>query len=334
MKRVLKPLLQTAVAAAAPLLWRLRRSSLLILMYHRVLPEGHPDREIEQPGMYVSPETLEMHLSILKRHFSLVHLDDWVEAARRGQPPDGRSCALTFDDGWRDNYEFAFPVLRRAGVPATIYLVSDMVGSRYTFWPNQLARLVSRPLTRDLASRLPTSLRACLESAVAPEQLSRGLGRDDVDRVIVACKARFADAEMLAMLEQVASSSQETRDLVSWDEAREMLRSGLIRFGSHTRRHTRLGTHISRDAMVDEIEGSRAAIAMQIDVAPTTFCYPNGDFCDEAVGVVSKAYRAAVTTMPGWNTPSSSLFKLARVGVHEDVSRTRAAFLSRLAGFG
>lgn len=333
-KRVLKAFVQNAVAAAAPSLWKLRRSSLLILMYHRVLPEGHPEREIEQPGMYVSPETLTMHLEILRRHFSLVHLEDWVAAARRGEPIEGMSCAITFDDGWRDNYEFAYPVLQAARAPATIYLVSDMVGSNYSFWPNRLARLLSQPLTGDYLAQMPTALRACIDSVVTPEMLARGLRRHEIDSVIDACKTRLTDSEMLSALEHYTLASSHVRDLMDWEEIREMSRSGLIRFGSHTRRHTRLLAHLPQDTLREEIEGSRAVIDAALDSSTSTFCYPNGDFCEAAVQIAGRCYRAAVTTRAGWNSASSDLFKLARIGMHEDVSRTPAAFASRLAGVG
>jgi peptidoglycan/xylan/chitin deacetylase (PgdA/CDA1 family) len=120
--------------------WRTGTRRLLVLMYHRVLPAEHPDRNSEQPGMYVSPATLAMHLEIVKQYFTLIHLDEWLERVSAGRAVPSLACAITFDDGWRDNYEYAFPVLRHAGAPATIYLVTDMVGEGYSFWPNTLAR--------------------------------------------------------------------------------------------------------------------------------------------------------------------------------------------------
>jgi len=141
LKAGLKRLAEGAVAPLAPFTWRLRGGSrLLVLMYHRVLPADHADRLIEQPGMYVSPQTLDLHLTVLKRHFPVVHLDEWLSAAQRGGPLPSRACALTFDDGWRDNFEHAFPVLLRHRAPATIFLVSSMTGTLRQFWPNRLAR--------------------------------------------------------------------------------------------------------------------------------------------------------------------------------------------------
>jgi hypothetical protein len=134
-------MLRSAAGIAGPHRWR-RGPCLLVLTYHRVLPEGHPDRESEQPGMLVSPELLAMHFEVLKEHFRRC---TWTTGCGRpaGEPPPGRSVAVTFDDGWRDNYDHAFPVIKAAGMPVTLFLVTDMVGSRYRFWPNRLARCSS-----------------------------------------------------------------------------------------------------------------------------------------------------------------------------------------------
>src|SRR5690606_25886998 len=139
-KRLLKAPAQQLAGTVAPFLWRWRAPSLVVMMYHRVLPHTHPDRATEQPGMYVSPETFELHMHLLRKHFGLVHLDDWLDALAENRPLPRHACAVTFDDGWRDNYQYAFPVLERLGVPATVYLVSDLVGSSYSFWPNALAK--------------------------------------------------------------------------------------------------------------------------------------------------------------------------------------------------
>jgi len=130
LKAIAKRAVVCAVARTAPLTWRWRRpGSLVVLMYHRVLPKDSPARRTEQPGMYVSPETLDLHLGELKRHFELVHLDDWLRRAEARSTLPRLACAITFDDGWRDNYDFALPVLARHGAPATIFLVSSYIGT-------------------------------------------------------------------------------------------------------------------------------------------------------------------------------------------------------------
>ena len=79
---------------------------LVVFMYHRVLPKNDYRVGFEEPGMYVLPETLELHLKIMKRYFQVVDLKDELK-----DPPKmdrkGPRCAITFDDGWLDNYEYA-----------------------------------------------------------------------------------------------------------------------------------------------------------------------------------------------------------------------------------
>jgi len=100
----------------------------LVLMYHRVLaPESVP-ADID-PGMYVTTEAFERHLQYLTAHHDVVSLNslyEWLSGRRQfARVP----CAITFDDGWRDNYEEAFPLLERYGLPATIFLITDQVGA-------------------------------------------------------------------------------------------------------------------------------------------------------------------------------------------------------------
>jgi peptidoglycan/xylan/chitin deacetylase (PgdA/CDA1 family) len=332
LKRHIKRALQGVVARAAPFAWRRRRDSLLILMYHRVLPADHPDRATEQPGMYVSPETLRMHLAALKQNFTLLHLDDWLAAVAAGRPVPRNACAITFDDGWKDNFDFAFPVLTEAQAPATIFLVSELVGTKYSFWPNTLARLLLAGSDADFA-KLPDWLR---QSVQARRGAAGVFPAGQVDALIEECKGRANDAQMHAALRDVMDSSAAPaqRDLMSWDEIRAMQSGGLVRFGSHTRRHIRLLASIDQDTLTDEVVGSRGEIARSLGSEPQTFCYPNGDLSPAALERVRASYRGAVTTRHGWNSRESDHCLLQRVGVHEDVSCTRASFLSRLAGVG
>ena len=331
--RALKRTARRLVGGVVP--WALRRvrgPSLVVLTYHRVLPDGHPDREHEQPGMYVRPETLEMHLEALRQHFELVHLDDWLEARAGGQALPRLACALTFDDGWRDNHEHAFPVLRQAAAPATIFLVSSMVGGAYSFWPNRLARQLTRSDRPLRLEEWPAPLRDCLGAAgLAQGARTSPFDPIIVDRAIVACKG-FSDAEMHAYLDQLPSLPQATtaRDLLDAAEIRDMAASGLVRFGSHTRRHTRLRAGIRREMLRDEVAGSADDIEHLTGSRPTLFCYPNGDFTPEALELVRDHYRGAAATIHGWNQSDLDPLLIRRVGMHEDVSARPEEFLARL----
>jgi peptidoglycan/xylan/chitin deacetylase (PgdA/CDA1 family) len=328
LKSGLRRLAETALAPVAPLSWRLKGSgSLLVLMYHRVLPAGHPDRATEQPGMYVSPETLALHLRVLKNHFSLVHLDDWLAAAERGAPLPARACALTFDDGWRDNFEYAFPVLREYQAPATIFLVSGMTGTARDFWPNRLARMLAGLAPGEA---LPQPLQSVLAELVSEARQAGGWDRDRIDRAIVRAK-QLGEEQIQALLDDVAIG--DARAVLDENEVRAMAASGLIRFGSHTRNHLRFRGEQPQQILESEIGGSRVDIAQCAGAAAVgLFCYPNGDTTPAAVGVVRQHYRAAVTTQPGWHRAGADPFLIRRVGVHDDISSRPAAFLARISG--
>lgn len=333
MKRLVKQAVQGLAPYVAPATWRWRRKpSLLVLMYHRVLPPEHPARKTEQPGMYVSPQALGMHLEVLRHEVSFVHLDDWLDrvAAGRSVPPS--ACAITFDDGWLDNHQYAFPVLKRAQVPATIYLVSDLVGTHYAFWPNVLAQVLAQSDTATL-SRMPQWMQQLIGAACGGVFQGK-LNALQIDAVIAEAKATRTDAEMLGILdlfEQRPAASGE-RDLMNWDEIREMQASGLVRFGSHTRRHTRLSGVDSQDALRDEVIGSRQSIEQHLGSTPRTFCYPNGDTSRQAVDLVRSNYTGAVTTAGGWHSAGSDPFLIRRVGVHEAVGN-RGALFARISGW-
>jgi peptidoglycan/xylan/chitin deacetylase (PgdA/CDA1 family) len=333
MKRMAKRVVNEAMANIAPMVWRWNRTPrLLVLMYHRVLPIGHPEREIEQPGMYVSPETLRMHLDTLRHlNFDLVHLDDWLDSAKQGCVLPRRACALTFDDGWRDNHQYAYPALKHAGAPATIYLVSDLVGEHYSFWPNGLARALSSQgqLARE---RIPPWLAEMVQASGGwPKKWSGA----QIDSLIAACKGR-TDAEMHAVVAELQvrdSPARKERDLMNWNEILEMQASGSVRFGSHTRRHTRLASVTSELVIRDEVVNSRDLLQEKLGRAPRTFCYPNGDVSPLAAGIVRSAYAAAVTTTPGWYVSSADPFLIPRIGMHEDASNTSSAFTARIGNW-
>lgn len=305
-------------------------------MYHRVLPEDHPERRYEQPGMYVSPEVLAMHLEALQRSFEVIDLADWISRRERGLPLPHRACSITFDDGWRDNHQYGLPVLQRAGVPATIFLVADFIGSDYEFWPNRLGRLIAGA-DGSGAAPLPMALRNVLRRVGAPAWIEAPEGQSVVERVdaaINACKTISDQAmhEVVAEAESQASvaATQPAPALLDEREIEEMSRSGLVRFGSHGRRHLRLVDGMAASTIEEEVRGSRDRLRELTGQPIDLFCYPNGDHCRAAVAAVRETYAGAVTTQSGWNDASTDRFLLNRASIHEDVAYDRWSLYARV----
>ena len=336
LKRIAKRTVSHAAARVAPITWKWRRpGSLVVLMYHRVLPKDSPVRKREEPGMYVLPETLDLHLTELKRRLELVHLDEWLRRAREGLPLPNLACAITFDDGWRDNYEFALPVLAKHHAPATIFLVSSYVGTTQRFWPNQLMSLVDKAFAGPGSVEFPKPLRGIIEPILAQARRRGVLLADDIDRVIQGAKS-LDEEQIRSLVEETGKSCGDptgAAEILSWSDVAQMAATGLVRFGSHTMTHLRLGGRIPSQELEREIAGSRSRLLDMLGQGIDLFCYPNGEISPEALDCVRRHYLGAVTTRRGWHTAGRDPHLIRRIGVHEDVSDTREAILARVSGW-
>ncbi len=301
-------------------------------MYHRVLPKKQAQGfdVLVQPGMYVTPASLRLHLSYLKANFTLISLAELVQRVQAGE--DISRCAVvTFDDGWLDNYTYAFPILKELKVPATIFLASGFIGTSLWFWPEEIAWAV-------LAVR-----RKLVDMSMLPGELSLIMRRDAhmdmeveerFDRIISEMKSwdetqRLSVAKNCALLREKRTDESE-RLLMNWDEIREMLQSGLVSFGSHTVSHAMLD-QLPIEQVQREVVECAADIHSQIDVSAEYFAYPNGNYTQQVLPMLTvSGITAAVTTKRGLVKKDSPLLELPRIAVHEDISSTLALFQWRL----
>lgn len=335
----LKSLIKAPAIGAAGLLapWLLdrdkslqrRTAPLVTLMYHRILPPDDPRRALEEPGMCVTPESFQRQLRILKQLFTILPLAEWIERRQRNAPLPARACAITFDDGWRDNFEFALPILEREQVPATIFAVSDMIGTHRQFWPNRLAAL----LADNRRDRRAAPFRWL--HGHAGFRAEGPLDREAIAALIDECKA-LSDtelAERLDAMEAGGTTPPAVAPLMDWDQLRALQQTGLIEIGSHTRNHRRLLEGLDAATLHSEIVESRARLERELERPVRLFCYPNGDASAAAKMLVDRHYLAAVTTRAGINGAATPPHELLRIGIHEDVADTALKFRARLSGW-
>ncbi len=300
----------------------------VILMYHRIIAPESVVGHVE-PGMYVRPETFLMHCRVLKHYFDVVPLTE-LNCSKNALSSKPR-CAITFDDGWADFYQNAFPILKAAHLPSTVYLPTNFIGTDMQFWTDTCAAILKK---------------ICHEKQELPYQGTSPVIREIlqikgdyiscVDSVIKMLKP-YSTGEIKKILDELAQyagcSHTSLQTFMTWNEVKTCLDSGLVTFGSHTANHLIL-TAESPQAIHNELLVSKEKLINEqvANPADISFCYPNGDYSQEIAQMVKMAgYSSAVTTKTGWNSATSDKYSLRRIGMHQDMTSTRLLTMARLA---
>ena len=205
---------------AARLRAALDGSRAAVLNYHRVLPAGAAKRLCVEPGMYVTPATFARHVAWLRAELRVLPLGEIADQLAAGRPLPPGACAISFDDGWRDNHDHALPVLERHGVPATLFLVTERVGTPGAFWPDAVLRALA-PLPeaeqRDLAIRL--GLAGVVRGGEPGQQILAAL------KALAEVERAAAVARLLREAGSVEANAE--REILDWDEVSRMARAGV-----------------------------------------------------------------------------------------------------------
>lgn len=323
-------------------IWQRRalRRKALILMYHRVLTDDELSRTASHPAIIVKSSTFERHMALLKRRFHVLTFEAFADHIERKVPFPDSSVVITFDDGWRDNYTNALPILRRYGLPALVFLPSAYVGTRRLFWQETLVHLLLVAADR---SRYDESVHSRLSALLSASGLNQLLDLPQAQRraaAIVAVGRLKAESRQARqqLIETLASELGVATDNLSdidsfmgWDELREMALSG-IRFGGHGVDHLLL-TQVSGDEADEEILGSKKFLDECLKAPTATFSYPNGYLNASIVEKVRSAgYRVAFTTTRGLVECTNDPLMVGRLNIHEGPTSSTPMFLARMIG--
>src|SRR5262245_40811278 len=317
MKRSVLNLLYGA-GAFAPFRWA-SRGQALILTYHRF-----SEREGKAP---ISARAFAEQMEYLAAHYTLVPLSRLAECLqKRGVPP--RLAAITIDDGYRDAYEIAFPILRKHRAPATVFVVTEFVEGMIWLWTDKPRYLTA--LAAPQAFEVKIGDRKLILKLTGED--SRATAAHAVNAALKRLpeEARDAAIERLAFDLGVRLPERPPAEYgaINWRQAREMADDGM-EIGSHTLTHPIL-TGLSDERLREEVSRSRDRIQSAIGRKVETFCYPNGDYDLRAQCEVARAgYQLAVTTEVGLNSRRSDPMALRRIHGEYDLAR----FVKNTSGF-
>jgi peptidoglycan/xylan/chitin deacetylase (PgdA/CDA1 family) len=335
MKRLIKYVIAVVIyySGLLPLLSKLKptrqkRRWPIVLMYHRVIEQS--DITGLQPGMYVTIDSFDRQATYLSRKYNVLSMADFVSGLSDNREYNYNDLLITFDDGWRDNYENAFPILKKYRVPATIYLATDFIGTNRNFWFQEISSILTRQKNqqKQIADILSAILAKYHNSSMAGKLLSENMLElvADTDRCIERLKQLEPEInyEIVAELGKLPSNNPITnlddRQLLDWDEVLLMNKEN-INFGSHGLSH-KLMNLLDLSEVTRELTESKKIIEERLGKSVSTFTYPNGN-CNEEIIKLTEQAGYACAFIAGKNRDESiknDKFAIERIGVHNDIS--------------
>jgi peptidoglycan/xylan/chitin deacetylase (PgdA/CDA1 family) len=272
-KRLASLLHQTGLVRAALALRATTPSQwLTILTYHR-FPDPSGEELFDDEVIDAAPDVFERQIACLKRHFTLIGIDELCAFAAGSRLPPN-SIAITFDDGYLDCYTRVLPVLARYDAKATFFVSTTYLSERRLYWWDRVSYILKRSTLARVVLEYPS--RRALDLTDRPTAIARVLRvvktHPELDiEYFLDGLAEAAGVYWSRALER----SYADRLLMTWAQVRALRAAGMD-IESHTRTHRVLQT-LTPDSLHDELAGSRSDLARELGTAPRAIAYPVGN---------------------------------------------------------
>jgi len=281
-----------------------------VLVYHRIRPDEAVVPSLAG-SMNVAVNDFEKQIKFIQKYFHVLSLEQITDIIKEKKSFPPRALAITFDDGYRDNYTMAFPILKAHSIPATIFVTTGYINTNRTFWWDAVEMIVER---------------------TAPELLNQffkgkfyfkpGIPKNNDYVTLLQYFNSIPAAERADILEGLIKQCENVTELryqnLSWDEIMEMDKHG-VAFGSHTVSHA-IASEISKVQLVQEIVESKQVLENRLKKQVHSFAYPRGaaaDYNDEVIQILKDSgYTCAVTNIKGINYAEDDLYRLKRSGIY------------------
>ena len=273
-------------------------------MYHRVVPRKYLDKIYSLNGMVVFEDIFDKQIQYLSQHFNVISLDEYLKNIQDLKKLPPKSIVVTFDDGWKDNAQYAYPILKKYNCPFTLFITTNYISSDKLFWQEKIKYLYSKIFE---------------DKEKWAQLLKNPQNKSDVATLIKSMKNQSFDeiSKMVDYLEKLACCSTYPlthNAMLTWDEIASFDQS-LASFGAHGCNHAIL-TICNKKVLEKEICESKNILEHILQKPIIDFAYPNGNYNREVIDKVKECgYRCALATEHGLNKNKQKSYQLKRINI-------------------
>lgn len=256
----------------------------LVIMYHGVVKHYNPSLSVN----HISLSDFEKHIVYLKKTFNIVSLSEIFSSYRSGKKlRDKKQIAITFDDGYENNFTNAYPILKKHNIPATIFVVSQALrNADFILWYDLLDVLKNKTSLKEflsLSGFVSEDKRIEYDSVQNIGQLKRTfkkLNSKEKENILSTFRDRYKNEILL--------TDKEFLKTLSVAQMKEMIDSGLIEIGSHTHNHPNL-EEIADEEIVYELTQSKNLLQSNLGVEIKSIAFPDGSYNQKVKDLALKA---------------------------------------------
>ncbi len=296
------------------LILSLKKPQAIILLYHGVSSQKGSGI-FNYRKKFISPSAFEQHLIYLKKNFDVVSLTELVETVATKKPFSRSLVAITFDDGYKNNFTEAYPILKKENVPATFFITTNFIEKNIPLPVDQIEYAINTTEQKNIT----------LEQKGGKEHFTLDTikNRLEADKTIRSKIKRLPPQQVDMIIDELIRKTGKNLadnligsgyEPMSWPDIQEMETNGMT-FAAHTVSHPVL-SNLSEEEARKEIQNSTATVKRNTKNPLRIFAYPNGgsnDFTPTTYRILKEnTYEAALTTIPGTAEHTKNLFCLPR----------------------
>ncbi|MEJ6121142.1 polysaccharide deacetylase family protein [Vibrio sp. 2-Bac 85] len=303
-------------------------------MLHGVMAP-HPQTSWLPLREQLSPNGLKRTLNILSQYYQFITIEQCVDMLEGKVPNIKNALLITFDDGYRNNIDYALPICNEFGIKPVLFVATGHLDSTLPFWFDRLDYALQQNMG-ELISFEYQGNKYCFDATSLPAlKASYQKFRDD-------CKYAFTDDIDMNQLFNALSEMLESRSgkalrdicveddwsgIVSWEQLKDAVKLNLLDVGSHTVDHWRLDS-LSEAQIIVQLQQSKVRIEDELSTQCHYFCYPNGNYNKQAISLVKNSgYKAAFSTDVGLCQSKDDLMTLKRFNFSSNKTKSELLYL-------
>jgi peptidoglycan/xylan/chitin deacetylase (PgdA/CDA1 family) len=308
------------------------RNKAVVLTYHRILPYELRDLSFSHSAIMVEPENFDRQLAFIKRNFTVVNSSTLAAAFETNQALPDAACLITFDDGWQDNYQYAFPILKKHALSAIIFPATDYIESGSLFWQEAMGHGFRHLLDVDSEeARTFLHEHGLYQLKHENDRVRFNAIRDYVRKLkpLSYDELEHIMASMHTMLGNIDCGDIDC--YLNWQQISEMHDYG-IEFGSHACSH-RVLTRLDDQTVKQELEQSRQLLEQAIGEQVNLIAYPNGNYNDHLGELTRDAgYKIGFGTRFGHVTSTDNPLDIKRINIYDMTATNNPVMLATILG--